>query len=181
MLAIFAYTTDYSSWRDSSNWMTSSLHGHWTGWNGVELQGSTNRIIKLGLNFLENNQLAGTIPTELGELTALTSLSLDQNQLIGPIPTELGELTDLYVLSLHSNQLTGPIPSQLGELTDLMRLSLNANTLTGPIPSELGLLNDLTHLNLRDNQLEMPGPDEVCILLAAGLNIDLDDNIFCPE
>ena len=70
MLAIFAYTTDYESWTEKSNMMTSSLHDQWF---GVGLHAFTNRIINL--NFFENG-LVGPIPTELGKLTAVTDLNL---------------------------------------------------------------------------------------------------------
>ena len=155
MLAIFAYTSGYESWRDSSNWMTSSLHEEWF---GVELHASTNRIITLNLG---NNQLAGTIPTELGELTDLTRLHLTINSLTGTIPTELGELTVLYSLNLFDNELEGPIPTELGELTDLYSLILLYNYLTGPIPTELGELTALTTLTLSGNELEGPIPTEL--------------------
>ena len=53
---------------------------------------------------LGGNQLSGTIPPELGDLTALASLDLEGNQLSGTIPTELGNLTALTSLSLSCNQ-----------------------------------------------------------------------------
>ena len=176
MLAIFAYTSGYESWRDSSNWMTSRLHEEWF---GVELHASTNRIITLNLG---NNQLAGTIPTELGELTDLTRLHLTINSLTGTIPTELGELTALDFLNLASNDLFGPIPTELGELTDLTGLDLTMNTLTGPIPSQLGKLIALNTFRLQeDNNLsaDLP-PFEVCELVQS-LGASNTDITTCLE
>ena len=37
--------------------------------------------------------MTGEIPTELGNLSNLTTLSLNENQLTGEIPTELGNLS----------------------------------------------------------------------------------------
>jgi len=65
------------------------------------------------------NQLTGSIPTELGNLTNLVSLWLDDNQLEGAIPADLGNLTNLNYLYLNSNQLTGSIPATLENLENL--------------------------------------------------------------
>ncbi|KAI8822813.1 hypothetical protein BJ741DRAFT_86809 [Chytriomyces cf. hyalinus JEL632] len=93
---------------------------------------------------LFNNQLTGTIPTELGQLTSLTQLYLSSNQLTGSIPTELGRLTSLNTLSLSSNQLTGSIPTELGRLTSLKTLRLASNRLSGSIPCEFSNLKALS-------------------------------------
>ncbi|WP_419943304.1 hypothetical protein [Candidatus Palauibacter sp.] len=58
----------------------------------------------------------------------------------GPIPSELGRLAHLSTLSLTGNDLSGPIPSELGNLAELWSLWLSENELTGPIPPELGNL-----------------------------------------
>ena len=56
---------------------------------------------------LPANNLTGSIPPELGQLSNLTFLQLCCNQLTGNIPIELGDLTQLNFLDLHSNQLSG--------------------------------------------------------------------------
>ena len=71
----------------------------------------------------------------------LKGLYVNDNQLIGTIPSELGQLTDVERLSLNNNQLSGAIPSELGQLSNLVRLYLNENQLSGALPSELGQLN----------------------------------------
>ena len=101
------------------------------------------------------NQLTGSIPADLGNLTFLYSLYLDGNQLTGNIPPQLGNLSNLYVLQLGDNQLTGEIPSELGNLTGLWGLYLYNNRLNGTIPSSLGNLSSsqLQWLRLDGNQL----------------------------
>ena len=117
-------------------------------WKGTDT--SNGRVRSLDLN---NNQLTGTIPTELALLTGLEWLGLPRNQLTGPIPAELGRLTNLEVLGLDGNQLTGTIPPQLSNLTSLRWLALHNNRLTGSIPAELGGLGNLEVLGLDGNQL----------------------------
>jgi hypothetical protein len=76
---------------------------------------------------LDNNQLTGSIPPEIGSLTKLNTLILDHNQLTGSIPAEIGNLTNLSNLYLCSNQLTGAIPGEINNLSKLACLDLNNN------------------------------------------------------
>ncbi len=129
---------------DGANWTTTwNLNNPVGSWHGVTT--ANGRVVELDFFF---KNLNGSIPTELGNLTALTSLSLSLNDLTGSIPSELGNLTALTNLNLSINYLTGSIPSELGNLTALTNLSLSLNDLTGSIPSELGNLTALTNLNL---------------------------------
>ena len=92
---------------------------------------------------LYSNQLSGSIPPELGSLSAVEELYLNFNQLNGSIPPELGDLSSLEKLSLYSNQLSGSIPPKLGDLSNLTSLTLHANQLSGSVPAELGNLSAL--------------------------------------
>jgi hypothetical protein len=109
------------------------------------------------LNLIENH-LTGSIPTTLGNLTNLGSLYLQYNQLTGPIPTTFGNLTNLGYLGLFDNQLSGSIPTQLGNLKKLINLDLSVNQLSGLIPTQLGNLTNLQALGLSINQLTGPIP-----------------------
>ena len=75
--------TNGASWHNKDNWGTTAPLGQW---HGVTTD-ANGRVTRLDLN---NNQLSGSIPTELGSLSNLEALSLSQNQLSGPIPSELG-------------------------------------------------------------------------------------------
>ena len=108
--------------------------------------------------WLQSNNLSGTIPAELGNLDSLEWLQLYENQLTGEIPAELGDLSELRQLYLWGNELSGEIPVELGNLANLQELSLSQNTLSGEIPSELGGLTSLQYLWLHDNQLTGPIP-----------------------
>ena len=91
-----------------------------------------------------NNELTGPIPTELGDLTELETLSLRSNALTGPIPTELGSLASLNWLILAENRFSGALPAELGELEQLNGLILNDNPgLAGPVPLSLGRLRSV--------------------------------------
>ncbi len=103
---------------------------------------------------LSRSSLTGNIPTELKNLTNLEQLLLDGNSLTGNIPTWLESLTSLKRLHLSNNRLSGEIPTELKHLTNLEQLSLDGNSLTGNIPTELEDLTNLEHLDLKSNRLD---------------------------
>ena len=111
-----------------------------------------------------NNALTGTIPTEIGSLTALTYIYININELTGPIPSEIGGLTALERLILTSTDLNSPIPSEIGQLTAVGELQISQNALEGSIPSEIGYLTATTSFRLFNNDLTGPIPSEIGLL-----------------
>jgi hypothetical protein len=102
---------------------------------------------------LFDNRLTGTIPSSLGLMTALVDLDLRDNTLTGTIPSSIGDLKALTILQFWSNQLRGTIPPSFGALTALSFLGMSDNELTGTIPSSFDALTALTQLYLNNNQL----------------------------
>lgn len=54
--------------------------------------------------------LTGTIPTQLGAMTALSTLVLSYNDLSGSLPNSLATLTGLSKLQLAGNRFAGTFP-----------------------------------------------------------------------
>ena len=77
-------------------------------WHGVTVD-SRGRVVELDL---EDNNLNGYLPTELGNLSHLKLLNLSDNRLKEEIPAELGNLARLEVLNLNDNILSGEIPAE---------------------------------------------------------------------
>ena len=146
--------TGGTHWHRQRNWNTA---GRIRDWQGV----STNSAGFVTELDLDDNNLSGTIPPELGNLTHLRQLDLDDNELTGSIPRELGDLPQLRRLVLGANELTGSIPPELGRLSQLTMLDLGNNGLSGTIPSELGSLPRLDSLLLHRNELTGPIPPEL--------------------
>jgi len=134
------------NWTDHTNWLTDAPCSDWY---GVTCD-PDDRVITLAL---PANELNGTIPAQLGDLTSLQILDLSDNELSGTIPSHLGNLASLVWLKLGSNELSGSIPPQLGSLASLEWLELSYNNLGGSIPPELDGLAHLRWLNLYSNQL----------------------------
>ena len=93
---------------------------------------------------LEDLDLFGSVPSEIGLLTALTYLDLDGNFLTGTLPTEVGKCTNIVVFEGYNNWFTGSIPTEVGSLAKMTYFDVKENSLTGPIPTEFGLLRSLT-------------------------------------
>jgi hypothetical protein len=124
---------------------------------------------------LFNNQLSGSIPSSLGNLTSLEYVDLFSNQLSGNISSSLGKLLSLVAINLSYNQLSGSIPSSLGNPQSLSDLNLSYNQLSGAIPSSLGNLTLLGSFNLSHNQLSSHIPPSLGNLTGS-LLLDLSHN-----
>ncbi len=147
-------------WLDNSGWLDSSTP---CSWYGITCNEAGNHVTEL---MLANNNLVGTIPAQLENLSELTWLDFGSNNLEGNIPGQLGNLSNLRTLYLAGNKLEGPIPYQLGSLSNLELLYLNRNKLQGSIPSQLGDLEGLQFLYLDGSQLSGTVPGSLCGLNA---------------
>ena len=138
-------STDGANWTNKFNWLTSNPIDTW---NGITV--SDGRVTGI---YLYDNNLSGTIPASLGNLSEMKILNIYGNAITGEIPLELMNLSKLTTLLLSDNALSGPIPSEIANLTVLTHLGLSRNSLSGIIPSTIGALAALTNLNLSYNNL----------------------------
>jgi Leucine-rich repeat (LRR) protein len=169
-------STAGANWTNNTNWLSSPVQN----WYGITVSQGRVTAIQLGQNNLigtipnelgnltelsrlnlRNNQISGEIPVEIGNLTKLTQLFLENNQLTGIIPTEIGNLVDLEQLDLHFNDLSGTIPPGIFNMTKLITLILFGNDLSGKIPKEIGNLVNLESLELYSNLLTGEIPTEI--------------------
>ncbi len=166
--------TNGSGWTDKTNWLSDRPLGEWYGVT-ANAQDRVTRLV------LDNNNLTGAIPSELGNLASLEVLALWYNNLTGTIPAELGDLANLQSLFLSHNNLTGAIPSELGNLANLETLVISHNNLTGAIPSELGNLANLETLVISHNNLTGAIPSELGNLAnLTGLYLEDNSDLFGP-
>jgi LRR receptor-like serine/threonine-protein kinase FLS2 len=110
---------------------------------------------------IENCNIKGIIPRDIGNLSNLTTLFLGTNELVGPIPTTVGRLHKLQGLGLNDNRLEGPIPSELCHLENLYKMHFSGNELSGPIPAWLNNLTFLRYLYLDFNQFNSTIPSSL--------------------
>jgi hypothetical protein len=126
---------------------------------------------------LNNNQLTGSIPPDLGKLKNLTILDLGTNLLTGPIPPELGSLSSLATLYLTNNMLSGSIPQELSNLKNLTSLYLATNNLTGSLPGSLAKLPKISYIAINGNRLTGILPIELAYISTLR-NVLVNDNLF---
>ena len=118
-----------------------------------------------------------TLPSEIGQLTNLTSLLLNGNQFTS-LPLEIGLLTNLTELNLRANELTS-LPFEIGQLINLTDLSLRDNQLTSLAP-EIGQLTNLTSLDLIFNQLTSLPPEIGQLTNLNGLYLNSNQLVLLP-
>ena len=86
-----------------------------------------------------------TLPSEIWQLTSLTTLNLRENGL-RTLPAGIGRLTGLTELNVSRNLLR-TLPAEISKLTALEKLSGWGNLLLD-LPAEIGQLTSLTELNI---------------------------------
>jgi len=140
-------STAGDNWTFKTNWLN-TIGIPVSQWHGIKVV--NNRVAEITL--FQNN-LIGTIPPEIGDLTELTSLKLSSNKLTTGIIPEMSKLKKLTLLQMNSCQISNTIPSEIGYLTALEELNLSSNSISGEIPPEFGNLKKLKRLFLHSNRL----------------------------
>ncbi|XP_021973645.1 receptor kinase-like protein Xa21 [Helianthus annuus] len=125
---------------------------------------------------LDDNKFTGKIPQRILQLSSLSIiLNLSQNNLFGSLPTEVGDLKMLSALDLSYNNLSGNIPSSLGSCGSLTSLSLKGNLFQGMIPPSLSSLKGLVELDISHNNLSGQIPRFLERFLLEYLNLSYND------
>ena len=94
---------------------------------------------------LPSANLSGSIPREIGQLSALQTLYLSVNSLSQGVPLELGYSSSLTDIDLGQNLLTGSLSPSIWRLVSLR---IHGNALSGSLPAP----GYLTLLDLGDNK-----------------------------
>ncbi|GLU00031.1 hypothetical protein SLE2022_174260 [Rubroshorea leprosula] len=136
---------------------------------------SIGQLSKLENIVLFGNQLSGSIPDSIKQLSKLESIDLSENQLSGSIPSSIGQLSKLKIIALSSNQLSGSIPNSIGQLSKLESIDLHGNQLSGRIPDSIGQLSKSESIYLSSNQLSGSIPNSIGQLSKLE-SIDLSSN-----
>eukprot|EP01094_Clydonella_sp_ATCC50884_P016195 TRINITY_DN2693_c0_g1_i1.p1 TRINITY_DN2693_c0_g1~~TRINITY_DN2693_c0_g1_i1.p1 ORF type:complete len:538 (+),score=141.00 TRINITY_DN2693_c0_g1_i1:147-1760(+) len=150
-------STNGDDWHDNSNWM----HGDPCAreWYGVQCTLSVSLVMNVHVLDLSSNNLVGSLPESLADLSQLQFLYLNLNELRGPVlPPALFRMAALQKLLLGSNLFEGAIPESIGNLTSLQFLDLSLNRLEGTVPAALYSMHSLTNIYLDNNRFEVkPG------------------------
>ena len=190
-LATLYFSTNGPNWNNNTKWLSSEDVCDW--WTSVidESPLSYKTYLELcrggmlssqgvGMTqlILKENGLDGTLPPELGLMSALTTVRIDANSLDGDIPEFVWQnWQHLVTGSLSRNNFTGSVPSVFGLMTNLVSWKMESNQFTGNLPTEIGMLTDLWECSFFDNKLAGPIPTELG--RATTLNtLSLANNLF---
>ncbi|CUG92348.1 GP46-like surface antigen, putative [Bodo saltans] len=149
LLELYA-ATNGNQWRQSASWNTSACPSQWYG-----VSCSSKGLMAL---VLPNNNLQGALPSSLGNMTSLVTVSLYGNHLTGSLHSSWSLLVNLKILFLHENSLEGTLPASWSTLTKLEQLYLSTNSLSGSLPSEWSAMTQLEQVFVFLNRLtgELP-------------------------
>jgi Leucine-rich repeat (LRR) protein len=162
-LVAFFNSTNGNGWE--SKWLDGSVDT----WYGVTVSGF--RVT--GIELITNG-VTGVLPTQLGDLTELTILSIAGSKggggITGSLPPSISNLVNLAHFELSGNTIA-TLPPELFTLTNLTHIILRDNRLTGVIPSGFNNLVNLVFLNLSDNNFSGTVPDLSNIIGPVEINL----------
>lgn len=144
LIAIYD-ATGGPGWLNNAGWKGAA--GTECDWFGVDCDSEQANVLSVQLH---DNNLTGTIPAAIGQLTEVRSIFLSRNQLDGPIPSTIGALKKLERFEANGTGLDGPLPNSIGDLSALGYLDLSYGEFTGPIP-DLSRTK-LAYLSLAENR-----------------------------
>ncbi|KAB1669805.1 hypothetical protein ES319_1Z008800v1 [Gossypium barbadense] len=128
LLALKAYIVSDPQKMLKTNWSTATSVCNWI---GVTCGSRHQRVIALNLSSM---LLTGTIPSQIGNLSFLTSLDLMNNSFYGFLPDQFTNLHRLKHIDLSWNNFYGEIPYSFPKL---QYLSLRNNIFAGEIRSDM--------------------------------------------
>ncbi len=144
-------STNGPNWNNHTNWLTGPVKT----WYGITVKRGRVTEIKLPVN-----NLSGSLPASMGNLTKLNYLFISLSDLSGGgIPSSFGQMSDMESMTLLKCSIPGTIPPELGNLNKLKTLSLEGNQLTGTLPLSFGNLTNLQQIYFASNQISGPIPD----------------------
>ena len=171
LLALFYYYTNGDHWINHTNWMSNKSECEW---HGVTCNEDSTLITKINL---DSNNLAGPIPTELGELRGLESLVLSSNNLTGLLAHEMTKLEMLEVLNISDNTLKGSLTPYIRFFSHLTEIDLSSNIFTSTLPITISYLTNIQHINLSNNSFSGELPSELNNFTKLKV-LDVSNNLF---
>ncbi|KAL6206198.1 hypothetical protein ACLB2K_023447 [Fragaria x ananassa] len=131
---------------------------------------------------LRSNHLSGDFSRAWSTWPYIQAVDVSYNDLTGNITSSMGVPSSLWVLNLSNNNFTGQIPSSLFQnCTELVSVDLAGNKFTGGIPLPLQtrspVSSNLRRIQLRSNSLSGHIPNRLCSLQSLHV-IDLSRNNF---
>ena len=102
--------TNGANWTNNTNWCSEKPMSQWYGVSVDEGGNAKGRVTSL---ILAENNLTGTLPEEIGHLTALRSFDVSRNQLSGTLPEGVASIMSCgpSLFKISQNVFSGSLPS----------------------------------------------------------------------
>jgi len=135
--------TGGNGWANDSDWGNGDPTGSWY---GVDVN-ADGRVVRLDLS---GNNLEGTLPESIGNLTKLRYFNVKQNSLSGSIPSSVGQMSSLTHLLLNGRKadMNTEDPLHPGKPVGGSWADERSNNFTGQIPESIGNLSNLEWLEI---------------------------------
>ncbi|KAL3936248.1 MAG: hypothetical protein SGBAC_008391 [Bacillariaceae sp.] len=158
MLAVFYYSSNPDEWTTQDGWMTGTGY---CAWYGVECVPRDDATQESGIArtyddndaitgiALAGNNLAGSLPAEVGKLSNTLTIDLADNGLSGELP-EMHE--NLKYLLVANNDIEGSFPEHFASLVNLHGLDLSNNAMHGYVTASINSLTNLRTLDMSSNR-----------------------------
>ncbi|PRP76598.1 LRR receptor-like serine/threonine-protein kinase FLS2-like [Planoprotostelium fungivorum] len=129
--------------------------------------------------YINDNQLTGTIPPEINDLTRLIELNCGNNLFSGDIPS-MSQLSQIEMIDLSQNLLKSSKLDEFSALYNLTNLILKSNLIEADSLEALTTCTSLQVLSLKGNQITSTLPSNIqrCTQLQA---LILSDNEISGE
>lgn len=146
--------TDGDNWITATNWPNQAFFEanptapaglEMNTWHGISCN---SRVTSIQLS---NNNLNGTLPSDLTLLSELTSIHLTNNNISGSLDPSWSTLPIVYI-DLSYNNLTGLLPSEYSTFNLPDGAKFNNNNLSGCVPESWLVFCDLS-IDLSENNL----------------------------
>ncbi|KAK2988248.1 hypothetical protein RJ640_000009, partial [Escallonia rubra] len=122
--------------------------------------------------YSEANQLSGSLPACLWNISSLRYLDISSNKLISRIPASFGNLKDLLAFNASFNSFHGNLPPEIGNVKVVTLLDLSYNNFSGDILGNIGNLQNLVTLSLENNDFTWDYSGDIWIFSEPG-NLEL--------
>ncbi|MGK0317047.1 MAG: gliding motility-associated-like protein [Saprospiraceae bacterium] len=162
-LEAFYQSTNGDDWDDNTDWLSNCdpcglLEGN-ERWYGLCCDEAINRVRGIDMFGIANcdedgaivgsgNDLTGSIPLSINQLTELTFFDIEGSNVTGPIPSTLPDLVNLRYFDISENNMTGPIPNNIGNLQELIFFDLQANSINDTLPNSITEIKTLEFFDL---------------------------------
>lgn len=176
VLGLLYTSTNGPGWYRSDSFLSGKDECNW-----VAVACSNKRVSRI---ILSNNNLNGTLVSELYALSHLEAVDMSLNYLFGTVPYGLSRLRNLssillylnslngtlpddffsdslQIISISLNQFSGSIPKFYTDRSELRYADFSYNMFSGTFPQWFSNITALTYLNLDNNQLKGSIPNSI--------------------